>query len=147
MAKKSTALVRYRTRTVTRYRSRRRRRIGRRVVAAGPGLAAVGVGALALGYLGERNSTVSAFARNIPGAATVGAPAMLGLACLLGSKVASGKLRRYLRAAGIAGVVLAAVEVGRKGTDMAWVGDEQSGFQPVEGDEETADVGEDDYEG
>lgn len=86
-------------------------------------LMGVGVAAAALNYIaahdtaGIRTKAVD----KLPGTKTFGAPAMLGLACLAVDRFAYKS--KYLKLAGIAGVVLAASAIGEKGADFAWLGD------------------------
>jgi len=153
--KRSKAMVRYRTRTVTKVRRvhvGRRRRHGRRRGRHGGGvrplhLAVAGAG---LGLLFGAKSPVKQLADlggKIPGAKTFGTPAMAGIACLAIDKMV--KPNKWLRLAGYAGIALAAVELGKQGSDFKFVGDDDlDGMDSDDvGDDDdgmVADVGDDD---
>jgi hypothetical protein len=62
------------------------------------------------------------FAAKIPGSATFGPAATIGLTCLAVDKWI--RPNRYLKAAGYAGIVIAAAQFGSKGTNFKWVGDD-----------------------
>lgn len=133
------AIVRYRTKNVIRYRTRspkKHRRRGRRrgggmLGAAGAGLGALlplaGVGA-AVGYVtGEGN--VDAFAetmKKIPGVKTVGLAAGTGIAALIVNKYLFRN--RWLKLAGVVGVIAGAYEIGKRKFDVKWVGDPDDGL-------------------
>jgi len=126
------------TRTVTRKPKHKRRRHhkgggGRLSIVH---LAAAGVG---LAYLAGANgpAMVRDTAAKLPGAKTFGNPAMVGLACLAADHFV--KHNKWLRLVGYAGVVLAAVEIGSKGSSFQWLGDDDSS-----GDFDISDVGADD---
>lgn len=89
--------------------------------------------AIGLAYLTGDQSPVQAIPQNVaklPGAKTLGNTTVAGLACLAVDRYVHKN--RWLRLAGVAGVVAGALQVGAKGTDFKWVGDE--------GDEYTGDV-------
>jgi hypothetical protein len=107
-------------------------------------LAAAGIG---LAYIAGASGpkTLTDFAAKIPGAKTFGNPAIVGLACLAADKFV--KPNKWLRLVGYAGVVLAAVEIGTKGTKFQWLGDDESSgdFDISDmGDDIGADMGDDD---
>lgn len=84
-------------------------------------LAAAGVG---LAFLTGDNSPVKVipeYAAKIPGAKTFGNVTMAGLVCLAADRWV--KPNRWLRLAGVAGVIAGALQVGAKGTDFKWLGD------------------------
>jgi hypothetical protein len=88
-------------------------------------LAVAGAG---LAYLTGSASPVQAIPQNIakiPGSKTFGNAATAGLACLAIDRFV--KRNKWLRAAGVIGVVLGAVQVGQKGADFKWLGDEDGG--------------------
>lgn len=82
------------------------------------------VGAAAISYLASAKGpqAIKTMAAKIPGSTTFGPAATIGLSCLAVDKWV--KPNRYLRAAGWAGVVLAAAQFGSKGADFKWVGDD-----------------------
>lgn len=136
----SKAITRYRTRTrtVTKYRSRgahrkHRRRGSRR--GAGLNLMNVGIATAGLAYLTSANSPIQAIrttAAKIPGAATFGTPAAVGIAALAVDRFLWRN--KWLKLAGVAGVVLAAAKLGEQNTSFKFIGD----------DDVTADIGDDD---
>ena len=121
------------TRVVYKQAKRARRR-GRRG-GVGVNLLHVGLAAAALGYVGTNTDMGAKIAAKIPGNKTFGAGAALGITCLVMNMV---KPNRYLKLAGIAGVVLAGTQIGVKGRNMAWVGGEEAGrlggFSSVDND-------------
>jgi hypothetical protein len=151
--RRSKALVRYRTRTVTRVRRvhvKGRRRRGRRGGRSGGirplHLALAGAG---LGFLFGAKSPVKQLpdlANKIPGSKTFGAPAVAGIACLAIDKMV--KPNKWLRLAGYAGIALAALQVGQQGSDFKFVGDDDiDGLDSTDGDDDdgfVSDVGDDD---
>ena len=74
--------------------------------------------------------------QKIPGAKTFGGAATAGLALGAIEKYAhiGGRLKPYMRAAGLVGVVLAAAKVGEAGTKFAWLGDAGPAHRPGGGD-------------
>jgi hypothetical protein len=80
------------------------------------------------------------FASKIPGSATFGPAATIGLSCLAIDKFV--RPNRYLKAAGYAGIVIAAAQFGAKGANFKWVGDHDEVADIDIGD----DVGDDDDE-
>jgi len=112
-------LTRTRTRTVVVRRSARRARAaigGIRPIHLAVGAAAISYLASAAGPAMIRN-----VAAKIPGSATFGPAATLGLTCLAVDRWV--KPNRYLKAAGYAGIVIAAASFGSKGKNFQWVGD------------------------
>lgn len=129
---RSKGIVRYRTRTkmVTRYRSKGAKRSHRRRRSSGGGggvnLLHAGAVALGMNYLlssSNGNASAIAMANKIPGAKTFGAPAAVGLACLGIDRFV--KRNKWLKLAGVAGVILAAAKVGEQGKSFQWVGDDE----------------------
>ncbi len=138
------------TRTVTKYKTRRapdkhhRKRRGR---GGGMSLVHLAVAGAGLAYLTGAATPVKAITDNIakiPGAKTFGNTATAGLVCLAIDRFA--KRNRYLRAAGIIGVVLAAVQVGTQGTNFKWLGDGERERGEFTGDIDADDVGDADDE-
>lgn len=98
---------------------RHRRRSGH----AGGGLSPIKIGlaAAALAYGTKNIGGIGALAARVPGAKTFGAPAALGLAAFAVDKWIHHN--RWLKLAGMAGIVLAAATIGTQGSDFQWVGD------------------------
>jgi hypothetical protein len=152
--RKSTALVRTNTVVQTRYRTRsapKARRRGRRS-SGGGGIKPLHLAAAAAGvaYLTSASGpqTVKDLVAKVPGAKTFGAPAALGIGCLAVDKFV--KPNKWLRLAGYAGIVAAAMKLGEQGKNFKWVGDADGGddmyIADIEGDDDdVADV-EQDYE-
>lgn len=143
---------RSRSRAMTRSPRRspaRRRRYARRAArvvggAALGGLLPIGIAAAGLAYMTGPNGpeSVRTFARKIPGTATFGPAATLGIACLAANHFV--KANRWLKLVGVAGLVLGAAQVGTKGSSFKWVGDDDMG--DIEDVEDVEDVeGDDDY--
>lgn len=136
--RRAAPLARTRTRTVVVRRSARRAR------AAIGGIRPIhlAVGAAAISYLASSSgpAVIRNFAAKIPGSATFGPAATIGLGCLAVDKWI--KPNRYLRAAGYAGIVIAAAQFGSKGANFRWVGDHDDVADLDIGD----DVGDDDDE-
>jgi len=76
------------------------------------------------------------FAAKIPGSATFGPAATIGLSCLAVDRYI--KPNRYLKAAGYAGIVIAAAQFGAKGTSFKWVGDDEVADMDI-GDDDDGD--------
>jgi hypothetical protein len=74
----------------------------------------------------------------VPGTKTFGATAMLGVGALVVDRFI--KPNKWLRLLGTAGVVLAASQVGSKGTDFKWLGDDSTGDYPLEDVEDLEDL-------
>jgi hypothetical protein len=112
-------MVRTRTRTVVVRRAARRAR----GAVGGMRWTHLAAGAAAISYLASAKgpAAVRNLAMKIPGSATFGPAATIGLACLAADKFV--KPNRFLKAAGWAGVVIAAAQFGSKGMDFKWVGD------------------------
>lgn len=84
----------------------------------------VALAAGGLAYLTGAQSPIQAIPNavaKLPGAKTLGNTTMAGLACLAADRFV--KRNKWLRLAGIAGVVAGALQVGAKGTDFQWLGD------------------------
>jgi hypothetical protein len=114
----------YRTKYKTRHAVTKHRR---RHAASGAGIK---LGHLALATAGlayvmsEKGPvpTVRTYAAKIPGAATFGTPAAVGIAALAIDRFV--KRNKWLKLLGIAGVVLAATKLGDQGADFKFIGDE-----------------------
>lgn len=134
----------YKTRTRTlRAATRRRRRSGSGGVGS-VNIFHVALATAGLSYAVKNVDAVYSVAAKIPGSKTFGPAAMVGLACLATDKFLVKN--RWLKLMGIAGVVLAASQLGTKGTDFEWLGDVNGPeFQNVDGDEDL--VGDDDFVG
>jgi hypothetical protein len=74
----------------------------------------------------------------VPGTKTFGATAMLGVAALAVDRFV--KPNKWLKLLGTAGIVLAAAQIGSKGTDFKFLGDDSTGDYELEGDEDIEDV-------
>lgn len=110
--------TKYRTRTVVK-RSRGKSGGGIKLLHLA-GAAAV------LGFVTSDNhgiATVKEYGAKIPGAATFGTPAAIGITALAIDKFV--KPNRWLKLFGYAGIVLAAVKAGSQGTDFKFVGDNE----------------------
>jgi hypothetical protein len=106
----------------------------------GVGLKHLVLGTLGLAFLTGQNAPIAAIPDNLkklPGTATFGTTAVAG-----GFALAIDKWlwrNKWLRAAGWAGVILGAAQVGDKGKNFAWVGDAAPGRQ-LRGEEPVADI-------
>lgn len=152
--KGSKAIVRYRTRTVTRVRrvgAHRKHRRSRRRGQGGVQLLPLAIAAAGVGFLAGQDSPIKAIPDNIgkiPGAKTFGNEAMFGLACLAVNKWV--KPNKWLKLAGIAGLTLAAFKIGSQGKNFKFVGgdDDLDGLDSDDvGDDDdgmVADVGDED---
>jgi hypothetical protein len=80
----------------------------------------------------------------VPGTKTFGATAMLGIGMLAVDRFI--KPNKWLKLLGTAGIVLAAAQIGSKGTDFKFLGDdsEETGDYDLEGDDDIEDIGDDD---
>jgi hypothetical protein len=140
------AITRYRTRTVTKTRYRSRGRVRRRRHHSRGGrhnlmhLAIAGAG---LAYLTSASSpapSINAALDKVPGSKTFGKTATAGLLCLAADRFI--KRNKWLHAAGVVGLVAAAVQAGTQGTGFKWVGDDDfigdddDFIGDVEGDDE-----------
>ena len=129
-----------RTRTVKgpiRYRAKPHRKAPRRRKSGGgmgTNLLHLGLATAALSYATNDQGPefIRTNAAKIPGATTFGAAAAVGGVCLAIDRFV--KPNKWLKLFGVAGVVLAAAQAGKQGTNFKWVGD----------DEYTGDVGDDD---
>ena len=131
--RRAAPLARTRTRTVV------VRRAARRARAAIGGIRPIhlAVGAAAIAYAAGKNGpdSLKLMLAKIPGTTTFGPAATLGLTCLAVDKWI--KPNRYLKAAGYAGLVIAASKIGAAGFDFKYVGDH-------DGDVADLDIGDDD---
>jgi hypothetical protein len=115
-------------------KSHRRRRGGG---GGGMNLTHLAVAGAGLALLAGSKSPIKAIpdqVSKLPGSKTFGNVAVAGLACLGVDRFV--KRNKWLRAAGIVGVVLGAVQVGTQGADFKWVGDEDGFSGDVEGDDD-----------
>jgi hypothetical protein len=136
----SKSIVRYRTKTLTKYRTRgaprRHRRHRRHGGGGGVNLLHLGLATAGLAFMTSSKSplpAVKTFGDKIPGAKTFGTAAAIGVGALAVDRFV--KHNKWLKLLGVAGVILAAAKVGEQGTDFKWVGDD---------DDITADIGDDD---
>ena len=81
----------------------------------------------------------------VPGTKTFGATAMMGVIALGVDRFI--KPNKWLKLLGTAGIVLAAAQVGTKGSDFKFLGDESSGDYDLSGDDDVGDDDDDDEEG
>ena len=145
----SKAVTKYRTRTkhVTKYRTRsapkrhRRRSHGSAMPRIVPIAATAAVMSYAMSASGP--AALKSMVAKIPGASTFGGPAALGIACLAVDKFV--KPNKWLKLAGLAGVVLAATKVGEQGTGFKWLGDVGDDYDLADdmSDDDMSDVGDD----
>jgi len=124
----SRAIVRTRTRTVTRHVKSPRRRRGRRHGGGGGGikLTHLALATAGLAFVTSSEHGPKAFtdiAAKIPGSKTFGTAAMVGVIALAVDRFV--KPNRWLKLLGTAGVVLAASKIGEQGTDFKFTGDVQ----------------------
>lgn len=84
------------------------------------GLGNVAIAAIGMSYMANNVETVKSLANKIPGSQTFGPAGALGLAALAIDKFIYRN--KWLRLAGVAGVVIAAVTVGTKGSSFQWMG-------------------------
>jgi len=151
-ARKSTAVAKRKSRggggakviTVTKYRNKAVKKVHhRRKRGHGgmPNILHLGLATAALSYLTGPSGpeAIKTYGNKIPGAATFGLPAVGGLACLAVDRFV--KPNKYLKLAGIAGIVLAATKIGEQGSNFKFVGDEEMGDI---GDDDIGDIGDDD---
>lgn len=141
--KRSTALVRRSSTRVTHRRAPRRGRRSRSGGSTGVTLAKIIAAGVVVGYVASdasanqpdsiRAKARDFFANSIPGGKTFGPEATIGASALLVDKFLYRNA--WVRALGYLGVGLAALKLGRQGTDFKWLGG-------VEGDEDSfvADV-------
>lgn len=133
----SKALVRTRTRTITKYRTRRapvvhRRRRGRRsggsggVTAGKLAIAGIALAALTADTSPIAPAKVKEIVAKVPGAKTFGnvAVAGLGLGALAHFTSIGGRFRPWMKAAGAVGLVAAAIKLGTDNTGFKFVGDD-----------------------
>lgn len=119
---------------------RRRRRSGGGSIASTHNILHIGGAALGLGYLLGPSSpmpTAVAYANKIPGAKTFGPAAAFGVAALGVDRFLWKN--KWLKLAGVAGIVLAAAKVGEQGSQFRWVGGEDDvggDFDDVGGDDD-----------
>jgi hypothetical protein len=125
-------------------RSRKRHSAGG--IASTSNIVHVGGATLGLAYLlGPKSPfpSMRTHAEKIPGAKTIGIPAAVGIAALATDRFLYKN--KWLKLAGVAGVVLAAARIGEAGTDFKWVGDDDvaGDFDDVGDDVGDDDVGDD----
>lgn len=142
MAKKkkrarSRAITRTRTRYITRRPARRRRRAHG---GGGTSMVKVAAAAAAIGYIQERTQLLAPLSK-VPGAKTFGTPAALGVVALAANKFI--KPHPMLRLVGLAGLAVAAYNLGSKGFNVTWVGDDE-GYELAGEDLAELDIGADD---
>lgn len=141
--------TKHRTRTVTKHRAKPKRHHRRRLGHHGGGLSLgkVAIAAAGLAYLTGAHGpkAISDTVNKLPGSKTFGTAATAGIALLAVDRFV--KRNAWIRAAGVAGLVLAATQFGAQGTDFKWLGD-GGGMAGDEftGDIEGEDVGDDDVE-
>lgn len=105
-------------------RSRRSR--GGGSIASTSNLIHVGAATAGLAFLMGPSSPIpsaKAYAEKIPLAKTFGVPAALGIACLATDRFVYKN--KWLKLAGVAGVVLAAAKIGEQGSNFKFVGDDE----------------------
>lgn len=134
------------TRTV--YVQRRRGSRRRHSSGGGLGLKHLALAGAGLAFLAGPATPVKAITDNvakIPGAKTFGNVAIAGMALGALDHFVLKRRNKWMRAAGAIGVALAAVQVGTKGKDFSWVGDEggylEGGQYQVEGFDDDEDDG------
>ncbi len=101
---------------------------------------AIATGAMSYLTGAQGPAVVKTYGSKIPGAATFGLPAVVGLSALAVDRFV--KPNKWLKLAGLAGIVLAASKIGEAGSGFAWVGDDESTGDV--GDDYSGDVGDDD---
>ncbi len=131
--RKGPTVVKYKTRAApkSKRKSHRKHRGG-----GGMNLTHLALAGAGLAFLTGASSPIQAIPTNvakIPGAKTFGNPAMAGLVCLGVDRFV--KRNKWLRAAGVIGVVLGAVQVGTQGTSFKWLGDPADDFVAEVGDQ------------
>lgn len=143
MAKKkkrarSRAITRTRTRYITRRPARRRRRA--HGGGGGTSMVKVAAAAAAIGYIQERTQLLAPLSK-VPGAKTFGTPAALGVVALAANRFI--KPHPMLRLVGLAGLAVAAYNLGSKGFNVTWVGDDDGGYELAGEDLAELDIGAD----
>lgn len=129
----SKAIVRYRTKAVTKWRTRSKPTKGRRRRRSSGGgstvsrLLPIALTAAAVGYVaGEGNMVeVTDQLKRIPGVKTVGVPMGLGIVALGVNKFLFRN--KWLKLVGAAGVIIGAAQLGAKKFDLEWLGDPMDG--------------------
>lgn len=143
-ARRSTAIQRT-TRTVHVHHKAKRRRGGK------SGGGALKLTHIALATAGLAFATkpgtgfqasVNSFMEKVPGTKTFGATAMLGIGALAIDRFV--KPNKWLKLLGTAGIVLAAAQVGSKGADFKFLGDDETGDFDLADDIGDDDIGDDD---
>lgn len=127
------------TKYVTRAPAKKHHRSRGKSGGGGIKLVHLGIAAAALGYVTSDKNGVAFIRENgakIPGAATFGTPAAIGLAALAVDRFV--KPNKWLRLLGYAGIVVASIKFGSDGTDFKFVGDESGDYDV--GDESAGDV-------
>jgi hypothetical protein len=144
--RKSTAMT-HTTRTVHVHHKAKRKGGGKRKGSGGGGmkLTHLALATAGLAFVTKAGATTG-FQKSIndamdkvPGTKTFGATAMLGVAALAVDRFV--KPNKWLKLLGTAGIVLAAAQIGSKGTDFKFLGDDsETGDYELEGDEDIEDV-------
>lgn len=123
------AIVRYRTNTITKWKTRsapkkkgRRSRRGGDTVGK---LLPIAVGAAALGYVADNVPEVTDAIKKIPGVKTVGIPLALGVGGLAVNRLV--RRSRIARIVGIVGIAVGLYQFGQKKFDIEWLGDPDDG--------------------
>jgi len=147
----SKAIVRTKTRRVYVGGSKRRRRSGGRKGSGPMKLTHLALATAGLAFITKAGATAG-FQKSIndamdkvPGTKTFGATAMLGLGLLAIDRFV--KPNKWLKLAGTAGIVLAAAQVGTKGSEFKFLGDDSTGdfdLQDVDDVDDVDDFIEDD---
>lgn len=146
-SRRSTAIT-HTSRTVhVHHKARRRRRHGG---GGGPMKLthlALATGALAFitkagGAKDDFSTKINEAMANVPGTKTFGATAMLGIGALAVDRFI--KPNKWLKLLGTAGIVLAAAQVGSKGSDFKFLGDNDVGDYDLADDLGDDDLGDDD---
>lgn len=120
-------VTKYRTRSAPKANRRTRRKHGAGGI-GGVNIGHVALAAAALGYATSEKNGVAMIKDNVaklPGAATFGVPATIGLYALGIDRFV--KRNRWLRIVGVIGVAAAALKVGSEGSDFKFVGDSDVG--------------------
>ena len=81
------------------------------------------VAGAAIGYVAENVPQVTTMVSKVPGAATFGIPATIGVLALAADKYV--KRNKWLRIVGIGGIMVGAYQLGQKKFAVKWVGDDR----------------------
>lgn len=143
--RKSTALVRTKTRTRTVVVRRRGRKGSSPMKLTHLALATAALGFITKpGATSGIQGTINNAMAKVPGTATFGSTAMLGIGALAIDRFV--KPNKWLKLLGTAGIVLAAAQVGQKGTDFKFLGDESGDFDLADDDVGDSDDDVGDYD-